>query len=277
MTSRRRRSVPAIFAIGLAAVCAAQPSRGDDCLSKPNGPSPPGSHWYYRLERATQRQCWYLGAEGTKARQQVREVPPPARSPAAKAVPQVPAPPTPESAAAEVAPAASTVAQALTAQAATPLDLSARGADPAPRVAALDHAPPAATDGTGDEQSKAEAQDEMPLIWPVLTAQDLQAAEQTAAPAIPFGQLAAALIAVLGLVALIVRLVFMLTVGRGRDQRKVGERARSAVRRDRVRTLQTIHDPADMEASVRVLLHQLRQHEQHRQRDFELPSRRAMA
>jgi hypothetical protein len=41
----------------------------DDCLSKPNGTSPAGSHWYYRLERGTHRQCWYLGPEGGRVHQ----------------------------------------------------------------------------------------------------------------------------------------------------------------------------------------------------------------
>jgi hypothetical protein len=37
-----------------------------DCLASPKGTAPDGQHWYYRLERATKRQCWYLRAEGGK-------------------------------------------------------------------------------------------------------------------------------------------------------------------------------------------------------------------
>jgi hypothetical protein len=37
-----------------------------DCLASPKGTAPEGQHWYYRLERATKRQCWYLRAEGGK-------------------------------------------------------------------------------------------------------------------------------------------------------------------------------------------------------------------
>jgi hypothetical protein len=40
----------------------------DECLSKPNATAPRGSHWYYRIERPTQRRCWFLGAEGEKTR-----------------------------------------------------------------------------------------------------------------------------------------------------------------------------------------------------------------
>ncbi|MBR0713755.1 hypothetical protein [Bradyrhizobium liaoningense] len=38
----------------------------DDCLASPKKTAPEGQHWYYRVERGTKRQCWYLRAEGTK-------------------------------------------------------------------------------------------------------------------------------------------------------------------------------------------------------------------
>jgi len=31
----------------------------DACLSGPKGTAPAGSHWYYHLDRATRKQCWY--------------------------------------------------------------------------------------------------------------------------------------------------------------------------------------------------------------------------
>ena len=34
----------------------------DHCLSAPNSLAPQGSHWYYQLDWATQRKCWYLRA-----------------------------------------------------------------------------------------------------------------------------------------------------------------------------------------------------------------------
>jgi hypothetical protein len=43
----------------------------DDCITKPNATPPQGSHWYYRTERSTQRQCWYLKPEGEKVRASV--------------------------------------------------------------------------------------------------------------------------------------------------------------------------------------------------------------
>jgi hypothetical protein len=39
---------------------------GASCLSKPNRTSSAGSHWYYRIDRATHRHCWYLKPIGTK-------------------------------------------------------------------------------------------------------------------------------------------------------------------------------------------------------------------
>jgi hypothetical protein len=51
----------------------------DTCLDAPNAPAPPGSHWYYRTDKPTQRKCWYVrpidqppnqGAQATPGQQQ---------------------------------------------------------------------------------------------------------------------------------------------------------------------------------------------------------------
>jgi hypothetical protein len=34
-----------------------------ECIAKPNAQAPQGKHWYYRTDRATKRQCWYLGPQ----------------------------------------------------------------------------------------------------------------------------------------------------------------------------------------------------------------------
>ncbi|RXT41958.1 hypothetical protein [Bradyrhizobium betae] len=44
-------------------------SAASDCLASAKGTAPQGQHWYYRLDRATKRQCWYLRAEGGKVTQ----------------------------------------------------------------------------------------------------------------------------------------------------------------------------------------------------------------
>jgi hypothetical protein len=36
------------------------------CLSGPKDAAPKGSHWYYRIDHATKRNCWYVRAEGDK-------------------------------------------------------------------------------------------------------------------------------------------------------------------------------------------------------------------
>ena len=68
--------VPALFATVLAAAnlttgtdLRAQAAQGGDdtCLSSPKGATSNGGHWYYRIDRATKRQCWYLRDEGEKS------------------------------------------------------------------------------------------------------------------------------------------------------------------------------------------------------------------
>ncbi|TYL98984.1 hypothetical protein FXB40_04385 [Bradyrhizobium rifense] len=57
-----------------------------DCLASPKGVAPQGQHWFYRLERATKRQCWYLRTEGAKATQSAQAT---ADTPAPAAPPSV--------------------------------------------------------------------------------------------------------------------------------------------------------------------------------------------
>jgi hypothetical protein len=68
MPARTAKFVSAIFASILAGIPLATVSHGatpaaDDCLSGPKDPAPNGSHWYYRIDHATKRQCWYLKDE----------------------------------------------------------------------------------------------------------------------------------------------------------------------------------------------------------------------
>ena len=66
------RSIALVAALLISGVGVAVPSataRADDCLTAPNSAAPQGSHWYYRLDRATQRQCWYTRAPGQPAQQ----------------------------------------------------------------------------------------------------------------------------------------------------------------------------------------------------------------
>jgi hypothetical protein len=38
-----------------------------NCIAKPNGQPSKGQHWFYRTDRATQRQCWYLAPQNADA------------------------------------------------------------------------------------------------------------------------------------------------------------------------------------------------------------------
>jgi hypothetical protein len=41
----------------------------EECLSGPNDKAPGAGHWYYRIDRATKRHCWYQRDEGEKRSQ----------------------------------------------------------------------------------------------------------------------------------------------------------------------------------------------------------------
>jgi hypothetical protein len=57
-----------LVAVPAALWLAAQPSfgeaAGDTCRASPGAAAPQGQHWYYRVDRATKRHCWYLNTEG---------------------------------------------------------------------------------------------------------------------------------------------------------------------------------------------------------------------
>ncbi|WP_213286101.1 hypothetical protein [Bradyrhizobium sp. sGM-13] len=70
----------------------AQASAADSCLSAPKGATPSGSHWYYRIDRVTKRQCWYLREENDKADDKFARAAPPASAPASSPPAAEPAP-----------------------------------------------------------------------------------------------------------------------------------------------------------------------------------------
>ena len=89
MPNRTAKFVSAILASFLAGTPLATVSHGaadpaDDCLSGPKGQTPQGSHWYYRIERATKRHCWYLADQ----REPLSQTAAPNPSASAKPLPQ---------------------------------------------------------------------------------------------------------------------------------------------------------------------------------------------
>ena len=84
----------ALCAMLAAVVLPNNPARAaGDCLAAPSSQPPPGSHWYYRSDRAKQRRCWYLAPEGERV-SHAKPVAQPAARPMASASekPSSPAP-----------------------------------------------------------------------------------------------------------------------------------------------------------------------------------------
>lgn len=73
MSNRSAISVAALFASILTGVSftavtdVRAQAAADTCLTAPKEKTPEGKHWYYRLERGTRRQCWYLRGEDDKS------------------------------------------------------------------------------------------------------------------------------------------------------------------------------------------------------------------
>src|ERR1700676_2648142 len=88
MSSRTAKIVSAVFAsflIGtpLATLSHSAARAADDCLAGPKkDKTPQGSHWYYRIDHATKRNCWYLGEEHDK----LSQITAPKRAPSAQPV-----------------------------------------------------------------------------------------------------------------------------------------------------------------------------------------------
>jgi hypothetical protein len=170
----------------------------DECLSGPKGTAPKGSHWYYRVDRPTGRHCWYLGAEGQRVRsvsertsQQTRKRVAQHSQQAQTTAPQTSAPePTVRSAAPVAVAETKTVASffsqywaSLFSGAEPPRIAAAEEPKLAPAADASGPVPSTVTSNYAQEQGQTDAQDEMPLVWPVLTeAEKEAAAAPTAAP-----------------------------------------------------------------------------------------------
>ena len=88
---RAARIASAIFVnvlVGIPLVVSAHAETApvDTCLSSPKNETPAGSHWYYRIDHASKRNCWYLRQEGGGVAQAVPQAsaPAPAPQPTAK-------------------------------------------------------------------------------------------------------------------------------------------------------------------------------------------------
>jgi hypothetical protein len=288
------RMAAAIFTISLAAVFeTVQASRAaDDCLAKPNATAPQGSHWYYRVDRTTHRQCWFLGPEVGKLRPHARQGASPVRPRPSKVSAQ-PAPQAPAQAITSEAtgdgplPAKALPVEITLGQAKPPEDDSTAGVAPWLAIPTSTLAIPpglvSMRDNYAEERSPTDSEDEMPLIWPILSPAELSAAERPPQSPTSFAQICAALAVALGLAAMIGRLIFKLSAS-GRPSRSHSGRrpilAAGAHRRDKHAPPTFAHTTAaarqarmtgragkapsppsgsgaDIESSVRRLLHEL--------------------
>jgi hypothetical protein len=92
MPNRTAKLVSVIFAgvvAGTAIATLAGAARADDCLAAPKETASGGGHWYYRIDHATKRHCWYLREENEKLTQ---------TAPPNSSRPALPIAPKPESA-----------------------------------------------------------------------------------------------------------------------------------------------------------------------------------
>jgi hypothetical protein len=232
-----------VAAVSLTARTSIAERAADECITKPNSTPPQGSHWYYRIDRATRRQCWYLGAEGEKVR--ARKVGSRMKSAAPKAPPQSMPPQstvqTPEETkAAEPAPAQTASADATHAPAIAPdapvgeapvgVDDSAaafstrwpalpKPADPVERE------PTSMSNSYADEQSTAGPPEGAPLAWPIVASVGASAAAGRMVESVFSSDRMLALLAgALGLAAIFIGMVFNPSKGRRVAQRRVRKR-----------------------------------------------------
>jgi hypothetical protein len=198
-------------------------AKADECLARPGATAPKGSHWFYRIERKSNRRCWYLGSASQKVRPaSSTERAEPAERPAARRSVPIPAPAPSELRADEETRAETPAASATTeARNAAPTDWNPvtetnfsaawpSGASGGPYV-------PVTSTATANEEAdvavaETPAQD-MPLVWPVMSADDRAAAQPTeSGPGLV--QLVIFLAATLAFVAIAVRTVLKLTASR---------------------------------------------------------------
>jgi hypothetical protein len=264
MLTRMTLIVPAILATWLATIClTVQASRAaDDCLARPNAAPPPGAHWYYRLDRATHRQCWYLAAEGARVvqprmRQQA------ARQGAPKTIPQVI-----EQAAAETAMSdPRTLFSGRHADAVgddAPATLATRWSGFANSAVSIQPTPASMSSSYAQEQPTTVAEDEMPLVWPILTPEEVAQGTKAPQAATSIWQLAASFSAALGFAALLVHAFLRLASARKRARGSAHDQCRAQLwpRTARNTIGATSIRSVETETSVQRLLHDLQRRQQ---------------
>jgi hypothetical protein len=186
----------------------------DECLAKPGATAPQGSHWYYRVNRADGRHCWYLGAEGAKVRARAREAEQQARAPSPKLLAPAESPAEPAVAQTTVGETKSVVADASSEPAVTGFPPESGARNPTSMSSSDVEKPGATTDLEG----------EMPLIWPVLSPADLTATEPAPQSRVRWEYLLAVIAGALALAAMLIGAIFNRAAARERDQDQAAAR-----------------------------------------------------
>jgi len=203
MLHRKLRAASSMAVVVVAALAAVvQTGQAEDasseCVGRPNKAAPRGSHWWYRVDRSTQRRCWYLGPEQTAARgsPRIRRDTPPADVSSSET-----ATPAPEQATAAIdaaaaddnAPAVSeSVPNAVTAakfSAVWPPVDAASVSTQADSTAANDPGMRADVSANDEDVGLAEPPEDVPLVWPALTDTDRAAAASPSGAAPGIGHL----------------------------------------------------------------------------------------
>lgn len=232
-------------------------AKADECQSRPGTTTPKGSHWFYRLDRQTKRRCWYLGPAGQKVRAE-RTAPERAEASERRAVP-LPAPAPSELRADEQvrdatpAPVTSQMASDTPAAASSVTATQFSAAWPAGSSALSDReVPPPIVQERVEEGATADAQaEEMPPVWPVMTAAERAATAQAeGTPGI--GHLLIFLAATVAFVAIAIRTVLKFTTS-ARRRHELTPRVRVAEPVIRPRAAQRAADPFRKEGSIEAM------------------------
>jgi hypothetical protein len=225
-----------VAAVSLTARMSIAQSAADECITKPNSTPPQGSHWYYRVDRATRKQCWYLGPEGEKVR--ARQAGSRFKSSAA---PKATRPPTAETsdettaAAAPVKTASADATPAPTIAGEAPAGVPAGVDDPAtafsmrwpalPKSArAIEREPAPMSNSYAVERATTEPLDGAPPDWPIVAPADVPATGRTVESAFTYERMLALLAGALGLAAIFIGMVSNPSKGRRVAQRRVRKR-----------------------------------------------------
>ena len=177
-------------AMALFTICGGVAHASEPCATDPNFTAAQGGgHWYYRIDRVSQRKCWFLGRPGMKVGR-----PAAAKAQSASRPPQSTAD-TPK-------------AQEVTSNSRRWLDEPIAVARNPAIVQAVDVATESMREAEPDAQLETSYRGEAPSVWPVLAASEPQAAPLATKLPVEPAHLIALLAAALGLAVVAGRMIF---------------------------------------------------------------------